>query len=75
MQVKDLLIKSRLREALKSKPTIVSGDDSVRSEVSKSIVSDENWEELNLKATSTIRLCLTKNILANVFGIFTTKGL
>ena len=75
MEVKDLLIKSRLQEALKSKPTIVSGEDSARSEVSKSVVSDEDWEELNLKATSTIRLCLAKNILANVFGILTAKGL
>ena len=75
MQVKDLLIKSRLQEALKSKPTIVSGEDSARFEVSKSVVSDEDWKELNLKATSTIRLCLAKNILANVFGILTAKGL
>ena len=75
MQVKDLLIKSRLHEALKSKPTTVFDENSARSEVSKSVVSDEDWEELNLKATSTIRLCLVKNILANMFGISTAQGL
>ena len=75
VQVKDLLIKSRLHEALKSQPTTASSEDSVRSEVSKSVVSNEDWEELNLKADSIIRLCLAKNILANVFGISTAKGL
>ena len=74
MQVKDLLIKSRLYEALKSQPTTASGEDSVRFEVSKSVVSNEDWEELNLKAASIIRLCLEKNILANVFGISTPRG-
>ena len=75
VQVKDLLIKSRLHKALKSKPTTASGEDFARYEVPKSSVSDEDWEELNLKATSTITLCLVKNILANVFGILTPKGL
>ena len=75
VQVKDLLIKSGLHKALKGKPTIAFGEDSVRCEVSKSTVSDEDWEELDLKAASTIRLCLAKNILANVFGISTIKDL
>ena len=41
----------------------------------RSTVSDEDWEELDLKVASTIRLCLAKNILANVFEISTVKGL
>ena len=38
-------------------------------------MSDEDWEKLDLKAASTIRLCLAKNILANVSEISTAKGL
>ena len=38
-------------------------------------MSDEDWEELDLKVVSTIRLCLVKNILVNVSGISTSKGL
>ena len=75
VQVKDLLIQSWLHKALKGKPTTASGEGSAESDVSKSVVSDEDWEELDLKAASTIRLCLEKNILANVVGISTTKGL
>ncbi|MED6134086.1 hypothetical protein PIB30_034205 [Stylosanthes scabra] len=29
-------------------------------------MSDEVWEELDLRAASTIRLCLAKNVLANI---------
>ena len=58
VQVKDLLIQFRLHKALKGKPTTASSENSKRSEVSKSIVSDEDWEEIDLKAASTIRLCL-----------------
>ena len=60
---------------LKGKPTTAFGDDSTRSEVSKSTVSDEDWEEVDLKVSSTIRLCLVKNILTNVYEILTAKGL
>ena len=42
VQVKDLLIKSGLHKVLKGKPTIVSGEDYARSEVSKSTVSYED---------------------------------
>ena len=42
MQVKDLLIKSRLHKALKGKNTTISSEDSTRFEVSKSAVSDED---------------------------------
>lgn len=38
-------------------------------------MSDDDWEELDLKATSTIRLCLTKNVLANIHGISAAKEL
>ena len=44
VQIKDLLIQSGLHKASKGKPTIASGEDSTRSEVSKSTVSDEDWE-------------------------------
>ena len=43
------------------KPIIAFGEDSARSKVSKSTVSDEDWEELNLKAVNIIKLCLAKN--------------
>ena len=75
VQVKDLLIQSGLHKALKGKPTTTSGEYFVRSKVFKSIVSDEDWEELDLKAFSTIRLCLEKNILAKVSGVSIAKGL
>ena len=42
VQVKDLLIQSRLHKALKGKPTTASSEDSTRSEVSKSTVSNED---------------------------------
>ena len=75
VQVKDLLIQSRLHKALKGKPTTASSEDFARFEASKSTVSDEDWEELDLKSANTIRLCLANNILANVFELSTTKGL
>ena len=58
VKVNDLLIQFGLHKALKGKPTTTSSEDSARSEVSKLVVSDEYWEELDLKAASTIRLCL-----------------
>ncbi|KAK6151362.1 hypothetical protein DH2020_013997 [Rehmannia glutinosa] len=38
-------------------------------------MSDEDWEDLDLRAASTIRLCLAKNVLANVHGISNAKEL
>ena len=66
MQVKDLLIQSGLYKVLKGRPipltgrkdSEVSGDSSGGS--GKSTMSDEDWEELDMKAASQIRLCLAK---------------
>ena len=69
------MIQSGLHKALKDKPTTASGEDYAKYEVFKFTVSDEDWEELDLKAASTIRLCLVKNIILNVSGISIAKGL
>ena len=79
VQVKDLLIQSGLYKVLKGRPipltsakdSEVSGDSSGGS--GKSTMSDEDWEELDMKAASQIHLNLAKNILANVIGLSTTK--
>ncbi|KAK1406537.1 hypothetical protein QVD17_41940 [Tagetes erecta] len=52
------------------KPTPVPSKDS--SGTSK---NDEEWEDLDLRAASAIRLCLEKNVLENVHGISTSKDL
>ncbi|KAF3653283.1 hypothetical protein FXO38_15723 [Capsicum annuum] len=80
VQVKDVLIQSGLHKALKERPTSEKGDkDSEKSESSKDSekfrINDEEWEELDMKAASQIRLCLAKNVLANVIGLSTTKEL
>ncbi|KAK6145153.1 hypothetical protein DH2020_021973 [Rehmannia glutinosa] len=41
----------------------------------KTSMSDEDWEDLDLRAASTIRLCLAKNVLANVHVISNAKEL
>ena len=41
----------------------------------KSYMRDEDCEELYAKAASMIRMCLAKNVLANVFGIAMAKDL
>ncbi|PHT95375.1 hypothetical protein T459_03257 [Capsicum annuum] len=80
VQVKDVLIQSGLYKALKERPTSEKGDkDSEKSQSSKDSekfrISDEEWEELDMKAASPIRLFLAKNVLANVIGLSTTKEL
>ncbi|KAF3659902.1 hypothetical protein FXO38_10518 [Capsicum annuum] len=70
VQVKDVFIQSGLHKTLKERPTSGKGDkDSEKSESSKDLeksrISDEEWEELDMKAASQIRLCLAKNVLAN----------
>ncbi|KAF7823890.1 cytochrome p450 [Senna tora] len=69
VQVKDVLIQSGLHKALEGK---VSSKDSEKSESS---MSGGDWEELDLRAASTIHLCLAKNVLANVQEISTAKEL
>lgn len=69
VQVKDVLIQSGLHKALKGRSGAV-GDAN-----NKSSMSDGDWEDLDLKAASTIRLCLAKNVLANVHGISSAKEL
>lgn len=70
IQVKDVMIQSGLHKALKGRPTVETSKEG-----SKSGMSDEDWEELDLKAASVIRLSLAKNVLANVQGISSAKEL
>ncbi|KAL9438154.1 hypothetical protein AB3S75_023924 [Citrus x aurantiifolia] len=70
IQVKDVLIQSGLHKALKRKSSLVSSSGS-----GKASISDEDWEDLDDRAASAIRLCLAKNVLANVGNIPTTKEL
>ncbi|KAL4579351.1 hypothetical protein LXL04_015493 [Taraxacum kok-saghyz] len=71
VQVKDVLIQSGLHKALKGKPAPVSSKES--SAAGKD--DDEEWDDLDLRAATAIRLSLAKNVLANVHGISTTKEL
>ncbi|KAL4583041.1 hypothetical protein LXL04_007605 [Taraxacum kok-saghyz] len=71
VQVKDMLIQSGLHKALKGKPAPVSSKES--SAAGKD--DDEEWDDLDLRAASAIRLSLAKNVLANVHGISTEKEL
>ncbi|KAL6508474.1 hypothetical protein OROHE_021607 [Orobanche hederae] len=78
VQVKNILIQSGLHKVLKGKPAVVLEKDSSKdsdNRTNTSSMSNEDWEEMDLKATNAIRLCLTKNILANVQGNLTTKEL
>lgn len=81
IQVKDVLIQSKLHKALKGRSTPDSSkkDGKSTSDSSKqdfaSSMSDEDWEEFDLRAASMIRLSLAKNILANVQGISKAKEL
>ncbi|XP_057797424.1 uncharacterized protein LOC131013372 [Salvia miltiorrhiza] len=75
VQVKDALIQSGLHKALKGRPGAVKKPGADDDANNKSGMSDEDWEDLDLKAASTIRLCLAKNVLANVHGISSAKEL
>lgn len=68
VRVRDVLIQSGLHKALKGKDTLVDA-------TGKAATSDDDWEDLDLRAASAIRLCLAKNVLANVHGISSAKGL
>ena len=81
VQVKDILIQSGLYKTLKGKPTSLSegkepekSGDSIESK-EKFKMSEEEWEELDMRAASQFRLCLAKNILANVARWSSTKEL
>jgi len=52
--VKTLLIQQGLHKTLQVKSSKLVG------------TSDENWEEMDLKATSTIQLCLADEVMYNV---------
>ena len=56
VQVKDVLIQSGLHKALRGKP-VSSGESSNTSK------NEEEWDDLDLRAANTIRLCLAKNVL------------
>ncbi|KAL5768388.1 hypothetical protein ACOSP7_014940 [Xanthoceras sorbifolium] len=71
VQVKDVLIQSGLHKVLKEKSGSVLSDSSK----GESSMSNEDWEEMDLRAASVIRLCLAKNVLANVHGIYSAKEL
>ncbi|KAK8660379.1 hypothetical protein V6N13_051305 [Hibiscus sabdariffa] len=58
--MKDSLIQLGTHKALKGKLT--SND----SRKASSSMSDEDWEDLDLRAASSIRLALAKNVLPNV---------
>lgn len=76
VQVKDILIQSGLHKALKGREIPKDGATSSTEEkagAGKSVMSDDDWEDLDLRAASAIRLCLAKNVLANVYGIYTAK--
>ena len=68
VQVNDVLIQSGLHKALRGKPVSNGASGSTNK-------SEEEWDDLDLRAASTIRLCLAKNVLANMHGISTTKEL
>ena len=70
IQVKNLLIQFRLHKALKGKPSPASCSDS-----GKFVMSNEDWEELDERYASAIRLCLVKNFLAYVGKIPSSKEL
>ncbi|XP_039060075.1 G-type lectin S-receptor-like serine/threonine-protein kinase RKS1 [Hibiscus syriacus] len=81
VQVKDILIQSGLYKALKGKPaSLFEGKEPDKPSDSsgdkgKSKMSEEEWEELDMRAASQIRLCLAKNVLANVARWSSTKEL
>ena len=61
IQVEDVLIQSGLHKALKGKPSPASSSGS-----RKDNISDDDWEEIDDRAVSVIRLCLVKNVLPNM---------
>ena len=72
VQVKDILIQSGLYKALRGKPASLSeGKEPDKfcdssEDKRKSKMSEEEWEEVDMRAASQIRLCLAKNVLVNI---------
>ncbi|KAF8364742.1 hypothetical protein HHK36_033282 [Tetracentron sinense] len=66
MKMMDLLIQQELHTAL---------DGKKKKKKKPTFVDDVKWEEIDVKALSTIRLCLANNILVNVRGEITAAGL
>ena len=63
LKVRDLLVQQGLHKALDGvtkKPTSMSNSD---------------WEDLDARALSTVRLCLANEVLFNIVGESTTAGL
>jgi hypothetical protein len=82
IQVKDILIQNGLHKTLKGRSTPAnpegSGDSSKEKASSSSVkpkMSDDDWEDLDERAASAIRLCLAKNVLANIHGSYSAKEL
>ena len=80
VQVKDILIQHGLHKALKGRSIPVASESSKDKEPEKdkskkSVMSDDEWEELDMRAASLIRLCLAKNVLANIQGTTSAKEL
>ncbi|KAF6172158.1 hypothetical protein GIB67_003850 [Kingdonia uniflora] len=74
IQVQDLLTQGGLCKALNGKPIPKNLIEVIAAQRTDDD-EEEYWEDLDSRATSGIRLCLTKNVLANVVGKKTAKGL
>ena len=81
IQVKDVLIQLGLVKALKGRPEKKTKSKGATESSSQGVPdtdqgdSDEEWEEFDARCASKIRLCLAKNVLANVATVPTAKGL
>lgn len=69
VEVEDVLIQFVLHKVLNENPSLISSKEPII----HANANDEEWDDLHLRTTSTIRLSLAKNVLANVHGISTTN--
>ncbi|KAF6163169.1 hypothetical protein GIB67_025033, partial [Kingdonia uniflora] len=73
-QVQDILIQGGLRKALKWNPipkTLIKGISAQKVNGDE----EEDWEDLDSRVANEMRLYLVKNVLANMVGEKTAKGL
>jgi hypothetical protein len=63
LKVRDLLVQQGLQKALAGKTK------------KPTIMTNEEWKDLDAKSLSTIRLCLVDDVLFNIVGNDTTSGL